>query len=139
MIEYRRMAEGELAGILALCAAEPWPTYTEDTARTWRALTAPGVVTVVAVEDRQVLGFIQMLSDGHIEAFISLLLVDHERRGQGIGRRLVETAFRHSGAQRVDLVTDSAPEFYRAFAHHEFAGFRLYPQRNKDGTPRESS
>jgi len=119
MIEYRLILEEDVAGVVELCAAEPWPSYVENPKRTWNVLTAPGVTTVAAVDEGQVVGFIQMQSDGHIQAHISLILVAANRRRQGIGRQLVREAFRRSGAKRVDLITEDAHAFYRSFAHKE--------------------
>jgi hypothetical protein len=39
-----------LAGVLALCVAEDWPSLPADPARAARVLTAPGMTTVVATE-----------------------------------------------------------------------------------------
>ncbi|WP_272949107.1 hypothetical protein [Kribbella pittospori] len=30
-------------------------------------------------------------------------------------------------AQRIDLVTDEASDFYASFEHRTFSGFRIYP------------
>jgi GNAT superfamily N-acetyltransferase len=50
------------------------------------------------------------------------------RRGQGIGRTLVNEALRLAGGERIDpLSEDSALDLYRAFSHFAKAGFRLYP------------
>jgi GNAT superfamily N-acetyltransferase len=129
MIECRPIQEEDLAGVMALVAAEPWPAYTKDPHQTWRALTAPGVTTIVAAENGRVVGFAQVLSNGQIAAFLSLLLVAADRRKEGIGTQLIREAFQRCGAQRMDLLTDDAAGFYRKFVHHELPGFRIYPQR----------
>jgi GNAT superfamily N-acetyltransferase len=129
MRQYRPIPPQDLADVITLCTAEPWPSYVEDPQRTWRALTAPGVITIVAAENERVVGFAQVLSDGQIAAFLSLLLVAADRRGQGIGTRLIREAFQRSGAQRMDLLTDEAADFYRKFVHHEMVGFRIHPQQ----------
>src|SRR5207248_1962368 len=43
-----RYGADHLDGVLALCRQEGWPSFPEDPARAHRALTAPGVTTVVA-------------------------------------------------------------------------------------------
>ena len=101
MLEYRSIQEQDLAGVVALRAAEPWPSYTQDPQRTWRALTAPGVTTIVAAEDGRVVGFAQVLSDGQIAAFLSLLLVAADRR-QDRDRHAADPARHSSGAGRRD-------------------------------------
>jgi hypothetical protein len=39
MAEVRRFRPGDLEGVIALCAAEGWPSFPGDPARTLRALT----------------------------------------------------------------------------------------------------
>ena len=126
-MQYRRVMRDDLDGIIALCAAEGWPSYTADRDITWSALSAPGVYTVVAVEGGEVLGFAQMQSDGVIQAHLSLIAVARHQRRQGIGRRLVAEALRHSGGKRVDLLSEGGEEFYQSFQHRRLPGFRIYP------------
>jgi ribosomal protein S18 acetylase RimI-like enzyme len=91
----------------------------------------------VAIEQRSVVGFAEMLSDGELQAYLALVAVDAGRRGEGIGRRLVAEALAMAGAERVDLLSESASfEFYRSFPHVEKPGFRLYPFRDR-GPSRE--
>jgi len=114
--------------VVALCVAHGWPSLPADPARAERALTAPGVVTVVAVDGGAVVGFATMLSDGEIQAYLSLLVVSEDRRREGIGRRLVQTAFARAGGLRVDvLAEDGSEDFYAAMPHRRMAGFRVYP------------
>ena len=85
-------------------------------------------------------GFAQMQSDGLIQAHLSLIVVARGRRGQGIGRRLIEDAFARCGAKRVDLLsTEDADAFYRSFAHREHPGFRLYPGTVKEEEQHEGN
>ncbi|WP_328998496.1 GNAT family N-acetyltransferase [Kribbella sp. NBC_00709] len=116
-----------LAGIVALCEAEGWPSFGADLDRAHAVLTAPGVTSVVAVDGDEVIGFAYLLSDGHIVAYLSMMAVHHNHRRRGIGRELIEHATPLTGAQRVDLVTDTADDFYASFEHRTFSGFRIYP------------
>jgi ribosomal protein S18 acetylase RimI-like enzyme len=118
----------DLAPVIALCAAEGWPSFPEDPARALRALTAPGVTTVVAVRGERVVGFAQLVSDGEIQAHLSLIAVAPEARRQGIAIEMLQASLARAGGVRIDLVTDTAPEFYAALPHHRFEGFRIYPQ-----------
>ena len=127
-MQYRLVNRDDLDGIIRLCESEGWPSYTEDRELTWRALTAPGVYTVVAVETDEVVGFAHLQSDGVIQAHLSLLAVASHRRRQGIGRRLVEEAFARGGGKRVDLLSEGSDAFYRSFSHRQLPGFRLYPE-----------
>ena len=128
MVCYQTIEQRHLPGVIDICRAEGWKGYAEDAERTWAALTAPGVTTVVAVENEEVAGFAQMMSDGHIQAFLSAVCVSPAHRRKGIGRRLIDEAFARAGGIRVDLTTDSADEFYQSFRHRRFSGYRIYPQ-----------
>ena len=129
-IAYRPIAREHLEGVVRLCRIEQYASYVQDAERTWRALTAPGVCTLVAVRQVRVAGFVQMQSDGLIQAHLTMVLVDRELRQQGIGTRLVREAFARCGGQRVDLIsTEGADAFYRSFEHKSFPGYRIYPSR----------
>jgi hypothetical protein len=67
-MEYMRIAREHLGAVMALFEQEGWPCFVTDPQRTWRALSAQGVRTVVAVEDGQVVGLAQLLTDGEIGA-----------------------------------------------------------------------
>lgn len=118
-----------LAEVVRLCVSESWMSYA-DPAIALRALTAPGSIAVVAVEDQgTVVGFVQLQSDGVVHAHVSNILVAASHRQRRIGRRLLEHAFVRSGARYLDLVsTEGVDGFYRSFDHKEFRGFRLYPK-----------
>lgn len=128
MTDVRRFTPADLDGIIVLCLAEEWPSLPEDPVRALRVLTAPGVTTVVAVDGERIVGFAQMFSDGEIQAFLTSIAVEESRRGEGLGRSLVEEALRLAGGDRVDLLSEEgAAGFYRSFPHFEKPGFRLYP------------
>ena len=130
MIEYEGIKKKHLDGIIALCQAAGFQSYTEDADLTWQVLNAPGVTTYVAADGDSVVGFIQMQSDGHIQAHLSLILVDPNHRRKGIERRLIKEAFTHAGGKRIDLVTNSTDCFYRSFKHKaNWQGYRIYPQK----------
>ena len=134
MADVRRFEKGDLDGVLRLCLAEGWPSLPEDPARAVRVLTAPGVTTVVAVEDGGIIGFAQLFSDGEIQAFLTSIAVDVAARGRGIGRALVDAALRLAGGDRIDLLSeDDAVGFYESFPHRRKPGFRLYPFYEDEG------
>ena len=55
-------------------------------------------------------------------------MVAADRRRQGIAKRLIDGAFRASGAERMDLLaTGEAVGFYANLEHRRLDGFRLYP------------
>ncbi|ADB31673.1 GCN5-related N-acetyltransferase [Kribbella flavida DSM 17836] len=122
-----RYERSHLPGVQAICAAEDWPSLSENTERAHAVLTAPGVTTVVAVEHDEVVGFAYLQSDGHIQAHLSMLAVRADHRRRGIGRALLEYAAPLTGALRIDLVTDTAGDFYKSLPHRTYQGFRIYP------------
>jgi ribosomal protein S18 acetylase RimI-like enzyme len=131
VVEVRLFQPGDLSGVIALCAAENWPSFPEDPARALRALTAPGVTTVVAADGDRVAGFAQLLSDGEIQAHLSLIAVGPAYRRQNVARDLLRLALELAGGSRIDLITETAPEFYSAMPHRRLEGFRIWPQIDK--------
>jgi hypothetical protein len=117
--DLRRMTEASiepfarvhLAGLIELVAAEGWAEYTDDVERTYRALTAPGVTTLIAIAGERVVGVIQVQSDGVIQAHVSMLLVDRSRRGPGLAPgscakvSIVPEAFRSTSALGPRVIT----------------------------------
>ncbi|HZT84846.1 MAG TPA: GNAT family N-acetyltransferase [Gaiellaceae bacterium] len=123
--------EEHLLALLRLYEAEGWPSFPRDPALAGRAFSAPGVVSLVALADGEVVGFARLLTDGALEAYLCELVVAETQRRQGVGRALIEEAFAQSGARRLDVLAEEGSEaFYRSFEHRRFAGYRLYP-----GTP----
>lgn len=113
-------------GIARLSTVVRWPSLTDpDVVR--RVCTAPGSSAYVAVADGSVLGWAQALGDGVLQAHLSFLAVHPDHRRRGIGRLLTVATFQATHTLRMDLITDSAEEFYETFAHKRMAGFRIYP------------
>lgn len=119
-------APDDAGAVAELCRAEGWDFW-DDRGAVARALTAPGVITLVARESDAVVGAVQVITDGEINWIIGMLIVAPAHRGKGIGTGLVEAAFAASGARRLDLLTeDTGPRFYRRLEGREMVGFRLY-------------
>jgi GNAT superfamily N-acetyltransferase len=116
-----------LGETVELFAAEGWETYTEDAERTFRALTASGSTTIVAIAEGAVAGVIQIQSDGEIEATIALLLIGAQWRGRGFGRSLIRVAFERAGGMRLGVLTQSG-DYYEALGAAAVPGFRLRPE-----------
>ena len=136
MIRYMPIERRHLEGVIRLCEVEGWESYTKDLEATWRALIAPGVTTIVAIDDKEVIGFVQMQSDEVVQAHLSLVVVARDRRRDGIGRQLVTEAFKRCGGKRVDLIcTEDIVDFYRSFTHQQWNGFRIYPHLKKEEHP----
>jgi ribosomal protein S18 acetylase RimI-like enzyme len=116
--------ESHLDGLIALVAAEGWTEYTDDVERTYRALTAPGVTTLVALVGGRVAGAIQVQSDGLIQAHVSMLLIDRQQRGLGLGSRLLREGLERAGGLQLDIRTRTEGYFERLGASRSL-GFRL--------------
>ena len=131
-MEYRLFTPGDLDAVIALTQAEGWPSFGEDPARAQRALTAPGVTTIVAVDGGRLVGFAQLQSDGEIQAHLTLIAVAADARREGVGRAMLELALEKAGGLRIDLLTEEGDDFYASFEHHRRAtAFRLYPPFRK--------
>ncbi len=125
MLEIVPFEPPHLEGVVELCAAEGWPSWTPE--NTARAFTAPGVIVAVAVEDGDVLGVGELLIDGQVTAFLALLVVAERARRRGIGRQLVDDLFDRSGMQRMDLLAEEGSiPFYESLPHKTKPGYRLY-------------
>jgi GNAT superfamily N-acetyltransferase len=114
-----------LDSVVQLCAAEGWASWTHESAA--RAFAAPGVIVVVAVEDGAVLGVAELLTDGHVIAYLALLVVAKRARRRGIGLALIHDLFDRSGLQRMDLLSEEGSiQFYESMPHKTKPGYRLY-------------
>ncbi len=127
-MEYLAFGEQHLDAVLRLTEQEGWPSFSADPQRALSVMTAPGVVSIVAVEDGEVVGFARVLSDGTITSYLEELVVAPACRGRGVGRGLIEDAFRRCGTIRIDLLVDGeAGSFYQSLPHRPLQGYRIYP------------
>ena len=86
----------------------------------------PGSTTLVALDDGEVAGLVQLQSDGEVPAHLSALLVGEQWRGQGIAKRLLREGLERAGGMRMDILT-SAEAFYRHLGAESKTAFRLRP------------
>jgi ribosomal protein S18 acetylase RimI-like enzyme len=114
------------AGVARLCTTVQWPSLS-DPCTVERVCTAPGSTAYVAVTDGQVVGWAQALGDGVLQSHLSFLAVHPDHRHRGIARLLTTATFQSTHTLRMDLITDSADEFYTSFPHRKMSGFRIYP------------
>ncbi|MCK4252488.1 GNAT family N-acetyltransferase [candidate division WOR-3 bacterium] len=130
MIEYLKFKKKYLKGVISLLQKENWSSYIEDQNKTYSALTAPGVITLIAKHNKEIIGFVQLLTDSNIQSFIPVIIVSKKYREEGIGKKLIEDVFKLSGAKRIDLLTDEDSEsFYQKFQHSKLLGYRIYPKK----------
>lgn len=127
-------APAHLPGVMALLAAEGWPSYSTDAARALRAFTAPGVVAAVSLDGETVAGFAQGMGDGEVQGYLALLAVASAYRRRGIARRLVVELCVRLGVERLDLHAEPGSEpFYEALPHVRATGYRIYPLMRSNG------
>jgi ribosomal protein S18 acetylase RimI-like enzyme len=117
-------ADAHLDGVIALVGAEGWAEYADDPDQTRRALSAPGTTTLVALADKEVVGAIQVQSDGIIQAHVSMLLIDPEWRGRRVGAKLLRDGLDRAGGVRVDIRTQTEGYYERLGASRSL-GYRL--------------
>jgi predicted N-acetyltransferase YhbS len=123
-ISIEPFTQAHLDGLIALVAAEGWTEYADDAERTRRALTAPGVTTLVAIAGQHLVGAIQVQSDGLIQAHVSILLIGRDWRGVGLGSRLLRDGLEHAGGLQLDIRTRTEGYYERLGASRSL-GFRL--------------
>ena len=112
-------------GIVRLCAAQGWPSWTTENVA--KAFTAPGVIAVTAVDEGKVVGAAQLLTDGRVIGYLGLLIVERESRGKGIGRALIVEIFERCGLTRIDLLSeDDSMSFYESLPNKMKPGYRIY-------------
>jgi ribosomal protein S18 acetylase RimI-like enzyme len=126
-VDVERFDARHLDGILALCRAEEWPDLPSDPVRAARVLTGPNAVTLVALDNDAVVGIAAAISDGAIDAYLSMLVVAAAHRRKGIAAGLIAEMFRATGVGRIDLLAEPGSEpFYDTVPHRELRGYRLY-------------
>jgi ribosomal protein S18 acetylase RimI-like enzyme len=118
------LGRAHLDRLIALIEAEGWDVYSDDPERTYRALTAPGVTTLVAIAGERVVGAIQVQSDGLIQAHLSLLLIDRDWRGAGLGSTLLREGLERAGGLQLDIRTRTEGYYERLGASRSL-GFRV--------------
>jgi len=90
-LQIRPLAPGDTEAARQLLLAEGWVRCVAD-AHEFHTLLARSQLKLVAERDGQVLGFLRAITDGMANAYLSMLVVHEQHRGQGIGRALVQAA-----------------------------------------------
>jgi ribosomal protein S18 acetylase RimI-like enzyme len=125
-VDIRPFEDADAEGVARLATAVQWPSLTDpETVR--RVCTAPGSAAYTAILEGTVVGWAQALGDGVLQSHLSFLAVHPEHRRHGIAKLLTVAVFQATGTLRMDLVTDSAEEFYEHFEHKQMTGYRIYP------------
>jgi ribosomal protein S18 acetylase RimI-like enzyme len=134
MAEITTFEAAHVEGVVRLCAAQGWPSWTPENVAA--AFSAPGVLALTALSDDDVVGAAQLLIDGRVMAYLGLLVVDERFRRNGIGHALVGELFERSGLARMDLLSeDGSTAFYESLPHRVKPGYRLYRQLREEAGP----
>lgn len=86
-------------------------------------------------EGASLVGFARVITDLTTYGYLTDVVIDEGRRGQGLGRWLVECILAHpnlQGLRRVSLVTLNAQTLYQPFGFETNAGTLTYIEKRND-------
>jgi len=132
MIEYvnekSKLEEYEMPGFFV-----GWPNPPSE--MTFRKMLNKSQYIWLAIENNKVVGFINAISDETLAAYIPLLEVLPEYKGQGIGSKLVEQMFESlSGHYMIDIVCDDdVVPFYNRFDMYNANGMIIRNYNRQSG------
>jgi len=89
VIEYRTAESRDFDEIRQFLAANGWEKRVADPERS-RTMLKNADRKVVAVESGRIVGFARALCDGVSNGYVGTVAVAEDKRGQGIGRELVQ-------------------------------------------------
>lgn len=119
-MQIRAIRLDEIEAARQLLADNHWGPRVEDPA-VFRQLLAQSQLTLVALDDGRVVGFLRAITDGLFNGYISMVVVAASHRGRGIGSALVRTAM--GSNDRMTWVLRAGRDGVSAF--YEKLGFRL--------------
>ncbi len=115
MVEYKLYSENLSNIEIADGFFENWSKHPDKDKH--RKIMMNSYKTIIAIDNKKIIGFINIISDGFLSAYIPLLEVIPEYRGRGIGKNLVKFALEEvKHIYMIDLsCDDNLVEFYKKF------------------------
>lgn len=89
MLEFRQARPEDYEAVRQFLAETGWQHRVRDRAR-FEKMMAATARTVVAWDERKIVGFARAVCDEVSNGYISMVAVAANRRGQGIGRQLIQ-------------------------------------------------
>lgn len=108
-IEFREVTPNDYEELRQFLSEQGWAERVRDLDR-FRTMLEGSALTVVAVDGDNIVGFARALCDGATNAYISTVAVAPDRRGQGIGRELVERLMSGDTDGRITWVLRARPD-----------------------------
>lgn len=90
-MQIRSILPTEMEAARLLLQVNNWGKRVADP-KTFAELVSRSQIALVAVEGEKVVGFLRALTDGIFNGYISMVVVDEEYRGKGVGTALVRGA-----------------------------------------------
>ncbi len=119
MIEYKLYSKQLERLEIADGFFEGWPNRPDKA--THRRILENSYKSIVAIANRQIIGFINIVSDGVLCAYFPLLEVIPAYRKQGVGKKLVTTALAETkDFYMIDIsCDDNVVDFYKKLGLHQ--------------------
>ena len=90
-MEIRQIKEHEIESARELLVAAKWGPRVDDP-QLFKRVVFRSQISLVAVEHREVVGFLRAITDGIFNGYLSMLVVKESHRRRGIGAALVKSA-----------------------------------------------
>ena len=108
-VKFREVTPDDYEELRRFLAEQGWAERVQDFDR-FRTMIEGTALTVLAVDGDRIVGFARALCDGATNAYISTVAVAPDRRGQGIGRELVERLMSGDTDGRITWVLRARPD-----------------------------